>query len=88
MARQRIVIELNHKGIIELLNSAPIGNECQKAAQRIAEEAGPGFRVSSAWHASMNGGRIAYTASTGTYKSAYLQSRDKLLEKAVEKCRI
>lgn len=31
----KVRIELNHDGIRELLSSAPIAAECEKAAQRI-----------------------------------------------------
>lgn len=35
----KVRIELNHDGIRELLSSAPIAAECEKAAQRIAAAA-------------------------------------------------
>ncbi len=80
-------IELNHDGIRELLCSAAIGGECEKAAQRIAAAAGDGFEVTSARQAGFGGGRIAYGVAAATHEARLAEAEDKALSKAVSACR-
>lgn len=80
-------IELLTDGIRQLLNSAEVSAECEKAARKLAAAAGDGFEVSSAWKANFGGGRIAYTVSAATYEAKLSEAEDKVLTKAVFSCR-
>lgn len=80
-------LELDHDGIASLLNSAAVANECEKAAERIADMAGDGFEVSSAWRAGFGGGRVAYTVKTDTEEARVAEAEDKALTIAVQSCR-
>lgn len=83
----KVRIELNSKGIAELLSSAPIARECLAAAERIAAQAGDGFEVSSEWRANFGGGRIAYSVRAETYEAKLAEAEDKVLSRAVSACR-
>jgi hypothetical protein len=79
-------LELDHDGIRQLLESAAIGNECEAAAHRIADIAGDGFEVSSAWHARFGGGRVAYSVRAETTEAKIAESEGKALTLAVHAC--
>ena len=76
-------IELNHDGIKELLCSAPIANECEKAAEKIAERAGDGFEVLPAKQLNYGGGRVGYAVYAATYEAKLDEAENKTLSKAV-----
>jgi hypothetical protein len=84
----KVRIELDHDGIRELLQSAAIGGEVQKAAQRIASEAGEGFEVTTAQSLSFGGGRVGYGVKAATYEARKTEAEDKVLSKAVSACRL
>lgn len=79
----KVRIELNHSGIRELLSSAPIGAECEKAAQGIADRAGDGFEVLPMRELDFGGGRVGYAVHAATYEAKLAESEDKALSKAV-----
>ena len=79
----KIRIELNHDGIRELLCSAPIANECEKAAQKIADRAGDGFEVLPLKKMDFGGGRVGYAVYTATYEAQLDEAENKTLSKAV-----
>ena len=79
----KVRIELNHDGIRELLTSAPIASECEKAAEGIAARAGDGFEVLPMRKMSYGGGRIGYAVSAETYEAKLAEATDKVLTKAV-----
>ena len=79
----KVRIELNHDGIKELLCSAPIARECEKAAQAIAERAGEGFEVLPLREMGFGGGRIGYAVKTETYEACIAEAEEKVLSKAV-----
>lgn len=83
----KVRIELNHDGIRELLSSAPIAAECEKAAQRIADRAGAGFVVTSQKKAGFGGGRTSYGVATATNAARRAEADEKRLSKAVSQCR-
>ncbi len=85
---QNIRIELNHDGIRELLSSAAIGSECKKAAKKIADAAGEGFKVTSARQLGFGGGRIGYGVKTATDEARLAEAKDKALQQAVSQCRL
>ena len=82
----KIRIELNHDGIRQLLMSQPIADECEKAAQRIASEAGEGFEVLPARELGFGGGRVGCAVYTDTYEARKAEAEDKVLSKAVSAC--
>ncbi len=84
----KVRIELNHDGIRELLSSAPIAAECEKAAQRIAAAAGDGFEVTGQKSAGFGGGRISYGVEAATCEARLAEAEDKVLLKAVSSCRL
>lgn len=79
----KVKIELNHDGIRELLCSAPIAGECEKAAQGIAARAGDGFVVLPLRQMGYGGGRIGYAVHADTYEAKLAEAEDKALSKAV-----
>lgn len=79
----KVRIELNHSGIRELLTSAPIAAECEKAAEGIAERAGDGFEVLPLREMNYGGGRVGYAVHAATYSAKLAESEDKALSKAV-----
>lgn len=76
-------IELLHDGIRELLMSKPIADECEKAAEKIAERAGDGFEVLPAKQLNYGGGRVGYAVYAATYEARVLEAEEKTLSKAV-----
>lgn len=83
----KVRIELDHDGIRQLLMSAAIGGECEKAAQRIASAAGDGFEVLPAREMNYGGGRVGYAVHAESYEAKKAESEDKVLTKAVSSCR-
>lgn len=79
----KIRIELNSDGIRQLLMSAPIAAECEKAARDIADRAGDGFEVSDSKFFNFGGGRVGYSVYTDTYEARIAESEEKVLSKAV-----
>ena len=83
----KVTIELLGDGIRQLLSSAPIGAECEKAAEKIASTAGDGFEVLSAREMGFGGGRVGYAVHAETYEAKEAEATDKVLTKAVSMCR-
>jgi hypothetical protein len=83
MSGYSIRIELDTSGIAELLCSAAIGEECERAAQAIADRAGEGFEVSGPWRAGFGGGRVAYSVKTATQEARLAESQEQALSRAV-----
>ena len=83
----KVRIELNSAGIRELLCSAPLAAECEKAASRIATAAGDGFEVAPQIVAGVAGGRVACGAEAATYEAKLAEAEDRALSKAVTQCR-
>ena len=79
----KVRIELLHDGIRELLMSAPIAAECEKAAQNIAARAGDGFEVLPMREMNFGGGRVGYAVYTATEEARIAEAEDKALSKAV-----
>lgn len=79
----KVRIELLHDGIRELLMSAPIAAECEKAAQNIAARAGDGFEVLPLRQMDFGGGRVGYAVHTATEEARIAEAEDKALSKAV-----
>lgn len=79
----KVRIELNHDGIRQLLTSAPISAECEKAAENIAARAGDGFEVLPAREMGFGGGRVGYAVYTATKEAREAEATDKALSKAV-----
>lgn len=79
----KVRIELNHDGIRQLLMSAPIAAECEKAADDIAARAGDGFEVLPAREMGFGGGRVGYAVYTATYDAKVAEAEEKILSKAV-----
>lgn len=79
----KVTIELNHDGIRELLMSAPIAAECEKAAQAIASRAGDGFEVVGPQSLGYGGGRAGYGVAATTYEARKAEAEDGALSKAV-----
>lgn len=84
----KVKIELNHDGIRELLMSQPIADECEKAAEKIAETAGEGFVVLPAREMGFGGGRVGFAVHADSYDAKVAESEDKTLSKAVSSCRL
>lgn len=63
--------------------SQPVANECEKAAEAIAERAGDGFEVLPMRQMGFGGGRVGYAVKTGTYEACIAEAEDKALSKAV-----
>lgn len=83
----KVRIELNHDGIRELLCSAPIASECEKAAKRIASAAGDGFEVTQSKRLGFGGGRVGVGVEAATYEARLAEAEDKALSRAVSQCR-
>jgi hypothetical protein len=79
----RVRIELNSDGIKQLLSSAPIAAECEKAAEKIAARAGAGFVVLPARQMGFGGGRVGYAVKADTEEARIAEATDKVLSKAV-----
>lgn len=79
----KVRIELNHDGIRELLLSAPIASECEKAAETIAARAGDGFVVLPMKQMGFGGGRVGYAVKAETEEAKIAEAEDKVLSKAV-----
>lgn len=79
----KVRIELNTKGIRDLLCSEPIAKECEKAAKDIADRAGDGFEVKPTRMLNFGGGRVGYAVYTDTYEARLAEAEDKTLSKAV-----
>lgn len=79
----KIRIELNHDGIRQLLMSQPIAAECEKAAERIAANAGDGFEVLPLRQMGFGGGRIGYAVHAESYEAKLAEAENKVLSKAV-----
>ena len=79
----KVRIELLSDGIHDLLCSAPIGAECEKAAETVAARAGDGFIVLPMRQMGFGGGRIGYAVKTDTYEACIAEAEDKVLSKAV-----
>ena len=79
----KVRIELLSDGIHELLCSAPIAGECEKAAQGIAARAGDGFVVLEMRQMGFGGGRIGYAVKADTEEAKIAEAEDKVLSKAV-----
>lgn len=79
----KVRIELNSDGIRELLMSQPIADECEKAANAIAERAGEGFEVLPARQMGFGGGRVGFAVKAATYEARLAEAEDKALSKAV-----
>ena len=79
----KVRIELLSDGIKELLTSAPIAGECEKAAEGIAARAGDGFVVLPLMQMGFGGGRIGYAVKADTYEAKVAEAEDKVLSKAV-----
>ena len=79
----KVRIELDHDGIRQLLTSAPIAAECEKAAEKIAQRAGDGFEVLPLRQMNFGGGRVGYAVKTGTYEACIAEAENKALSKAV-----
>lgn len=84
----KVKIELNHDGIRELLMSQPIADECEKAAEKIAETAGEGFVVLPAREMGYGGGRVGVAVHADSYDAKVAEAEDKVLSKAVSSCRL
>ena len=83
----KVRIELNHEGIGGLLKSAPVGRECEKAADRLAQAAGPGFRATKAKELGFGGGRVGAGVFTATDAARKKNAEEDTLLKAVSSCR-
>lgn len=79
----KVRIELDHDGIRQLLSSAPIAAECEKAAEKIAARAGDGFVVLPARELGFGGGRVGYAVKTDTEEARIAEATDKVLSRAV-----
>ena len=79
----KVRIELLGDGIRELLCSAPIASECEKAAEGIAARAGDGFIVLPLRKMGFGGGRIGYAVKAETDEAKIAEAEDKVLSKAV-----
>lgn len=79
----KVRIELDSDGIRQLLMSAPIAAECEKAANQIAQRAGEGFEVLPIRQMGFGGGRVGYAVHTESYEAALAEAEDKVLSKAV-----
>ena len=83
----KVRIELKHDGIRELLMSAPIAAECEKAAENIAARAGDGFEVLPMREMGFGGGRVAYGVEAATYEARLAEAENGALSGAVTQCR-
>ena len=79
----KVRIELVSAGIKQLLCSAGIAGECEKAAQGIAARAGDGFEVLPLRQMNYGGGRVGYAVHTATEEARIAEAEDKALSKAV-----
>ncbi len=79
----KVKIELLSDGIRDLLCSQPIANECEKAAEKIAERAGDGFEVLPLRQMGFGGGRVGYAVHAESYEAKLAEAEDKVLSKAV-----
>lgn len=85
---KKITIELDHDGIRALLLSAPVAEECKKAADAIAARAGKGFIVVGPQERggakqAENKGRVGYGVAAGNYAAMLSEAENKTLSKAV-----
>lgn len=83
----KIRIELDHDGIRDLLCSAPIAAECEKAAAKIANAAGDGFEVTKSRQIGFGGGRVGVGVESSTHEAMLAEAEDKALSRAVSQCR-
>ena len=79
----KVRIELLSDGIRELLMSAPIAAEGEKAAEMIAARAGDGFVVLPMRQMGFGGGRVGYAVKAETDEAKLAEAEDKVLSKAV-----
>lgn len=79
----KVRIELDHKGIRELLTSEPIAASCLDAANTIASRAGEGFEVLPLRQMDFGGGRVGYAVYTATEEARIAEAEEKTLSKAV-----
>lgn len=79
----KVNIELDHDGIKQLLMSQPIAEECEKAAEKIAQRAGDGFEVLPLRQMGFGGGRVGYAVHAESYEAKLAEAEDKALSKAV-----
>lgn len=77
MAKPRI--ELNKKGVRELLNSREVKREMRRRAQNIAREAGPGFEVED----DVSKDRVRSTVVSRTQQARRAEAENRALTRAI-----
>lgn len=82
------VIQLCSDGIAQLLHDPGVTGACEDAARRIAETAGAGFAVTEARKLRFGGGRVGVGVEAETEEAKVAEAEDKVLSKAVSRCRL
>lgn len=77
---QRIRIEMNRKGVEELLKSPEVQADLQRRAEAIAQAAGPGMVA----EARVGRTRARASVRTGDFDAILAEARDKALTKAID----
>lgn len=76
----RIRIEMNRKGVAELLKSAEVQADLTRRAEAIATAAGPGMEVDSR----VGKTRARASVRTDTFEAIKAEATDKVLTKAID----
>lgn len=79
----KVQLKLNNKGFAELRNSREIRAELDRRASRIAHEAGEGFTRRPAEEGSGPRARARASVIASTYEARLAQSRDNVLQRAL-----
>lgn len=80
MARRRMRIELNSKGLRQLLRSPEVLADVEQRAQRIAAAAGEGFEAS----AKLGPNRARASVVTATAEAMLAEAEDRALTRALD----
>ena len=83
----KVTIKWNDEGFKEILNGDALKRELLNVATNVSQEAGDGFEIEE-WQSNMKGGRPAVSVKAETYEAKEAEATDKVLTKAVQKCRI
>lgn len=83
----KVEFEWIDEGFIEILNCQELGDVCEDAAKKIANEAGKHY-AAERWHSNMKGGRIAARAVCADESGQWAEAKNRTLSKAAMRCRI
>ena len=77
-------VKLNYKGFVALRNSPEVVSDLTSRAQRIAQTAGDGFVVTEPRYNHSISGRASVRVVTGDAEAMVAQTRDNVLDRAMD----